>query len=578
MLKDCLDIFKERYEEMGEKLITDNYSVAEGTYILVSKNFEITKVEVGRKSDKIDYEEFVTIDYLSKLIDMNKPIDRKKVIHSNNYLTFWVKKENLKLDKNNIRKLTDEIIDGYYEILSNPSIKYMKNKKSLALYDEIESKIGKVKIERIEIYKKWIKDNIFSIMESQDIKDDKNYLKIFFEADYEEYDRESTRYLIPNIYNSNDYNINFEGETYGLPNDNMGLNSKKIYLENKTRKNSIPYLISIDEVKLQRKFIDYLYNESCQGNYNIYIGTDSDDKNVIKALSDKDTLENNFYGYFLRIKKGKEVEIHDFDTVTNFNPNLKEFYLKQIIPIADNDKKGIKYGEFDKINEIKNIIDEGLFSKCLNTNYFKEAKDIKINDSILKEEILRCRNAFFTWFYKGNKTFIKSMFDKSSLNLIKNSICNEYKFKATEQFNIRSSIIQYFYGGNDMADRLKNIHDTLRLKINDNETSIIESDMEYYFAIGQLASYFISLNRSNKKKHSLVNPILNCKTNEKLKKEMFKFFVKYNYDIEQKSKRFNNLQSMVLSYSPEKEVMEDILIAGYLYSSLIYEKGEKVNE
>ena len=46
---------------------------------------------------------------------MNKPIDSKKVIHSNNYLAFAVKKESIVTGK-----LTEVIIDNYYDTLKNP--------------------------------------------------------------------------------------------------------------------------------------------------------------------------------------------------------------------------------------------------------------------------------------------------------------------------------------------------------------------------------------------------------------------------------------------------------------------------
>ena len=41
---------------------------------------------------------------------MDKPVDPKKVIHSNNYLSFWVKQESL-----GNGKLNQEAIDRYFE-------------------------------------------------------------------------------------------------------------------------------------------------------------------------------------------------------------------------------------------------------------------------------------------------------------------------------------------------------------------------------------------------------------------------------------------------------------------------------
>ncbi|MCS4473106.1 hypothetical protein JQ038_17150 [Clostridium botulinum] len=56
---------------------------------------------------------------------MNKPIDSNKIIHSNNYLSFFVKKESVVNGK-----LNEKIIDDYYEILKNPEKNILKIKKN----------------------------------------------------------------------------------------------------------------------------------------------------------------------------------------------------------------------------------------------------------------------------------------------------------------------------------------------------------------------------------------------------------------------------------------------------------------
>ncbi|HBH0704404.1 TPA: CRISPR-associated protein Cse4, partial [Clostridioides difficile] len=100
-----------------------------------------------------------------------------------------------------------------------------------------------------------------------------------------------------------------DGKNYGLPNDNMQLNEKKPFLKLKTRiRNSTPYLISDDEVLLQKAFFDYLTNKAANGEEVIYISSE-------KGIHRKTDIPNEFSGYILRIKKGKELEIHDFDTV-----------------------------------------------------------------------------------------------------------------------------------------------------------------------------------------------------------------------------------------------------------------------
>lgn len=231
MNKDLIDIFNVQYNAKGEKLITDNYTLADGTYIMVNTdgNIKYQKEFDKKVSQIIEFEEFITRDYLSKYLESNKSIEKSKLIHSNNYMSFFIKKETLNLEefakkkkKANIKEFILECIDDYFNVLENPKNKYSKKKEALKLYKEIEEQLGLSNVEKVNYCRNWIKENIFQIGEN--LKDYKGYLKIFFDFPIEEYEKESNRYIIPNIYNSNDYNTEFNGEILGLPNNKMYLN------------------------------------------------------------------------------------------------------------------------------------------------------------------------------------------------------------------------------------------------------------------------------------------------------------------------------------------------------------------
>lgn len=576
VLKDCLEAFKNMYEEKGDRLIIDTNTLVKGSYVLVKKDGELEILEVSKKDiDRNDrlYKYFLQIDYLSKLIDMNKPIDMKKIIHSNNYLSFFVKKENIQPNSKGIVKLTEEIIDKYYEILINPRLKY-KDKHKKLMYENCEIKYGKVDQNKLNSNKIWIKSNIFTLLERYSIKKDNNYLKVFFEEDISKYSNENNKYLIPNIYNKTDFNVSINNKTYGLPNDNMVLNRKKPYLQQRSRKNTIPYLIDEEEVLLQKKLFDYFINNASIGKTLGYIS----DK--IECFTNGDRPKGKFTGSFIRLQKEKElVEIHDFDTVVNMSLQVKEFKVFKPIEIDySKAKKILEYNATTNIEDIEMNISNVFFNKFLHNNYFSDSDKIQLNNVKLKEILIQNRESLFNWFYKGNINAARVNFSRYSLEIIKNSIlsCEDgFLQKAIEQYNLRYSLINYFNGGNYMGDILKDIKASLREKINFNETQSIQSDEEYYFAVGQIASYLISLNKSYNKNHSLLNPILNTKNKLKLKEEIMKLFKKYNYSIKKDSKRFNNLYSMILAYSPETKINEDLLLAGYLNSSLIYEKVEE---
>ncbi len=585
MLKESLEVFKEQLDKHGDKLILDNYTPADGTYLIIGADKdefyvkEEIEIKFDKKEKKLNLSEIKLkcirpYDYSSKLIDMNKPIDGKKIIHSNNYLSFFIKKDKFPTPTDTDKKLTNEIIDGYYEILANPYLKY-KSGKPKEIYKQVEEEIGKVNIELLNKIKKWVKENIFELGDKYSGKD---YLKIFFEYPIEDYQRENKRYVIPNIFNKNDYNEKVDDIVYGLPNDNMGLNSKKPYLENKTRKIKVPYLIDTNEVLTQRKFFDYLMNFTAEGTLNVYI---NDEK--IKAKKNGELPDQGFIGSFIRIKKGKELEIQNYDKIVGYSNILnKDLVFKNILGIKESVDDGFEYGIFRRKEEIQNIINIIFFSKYLVNNYFTDAGDISIKDNVLKKNLLISREVIFKWLYKGGLkedsriNEIGILLDKVSLSLIKESIENGYITKASKQFNLRCAINWYFEGGDNMADIIKDMKSNLGNKINaEKVTESIYGDNEYYFAVGQLVSYFISKSKAMKKPYNLVRPFINTNNNEVIRNNLSKLYKKYSYDPKLYSLRFRNLYAMVLSYKPEGKVNEDMLMAGFLHSSLIYESNEK---
>lgn len=582
MLQDCIEIFEKELETKGDRLITDNHLPENGTYIIVSlkdDKFEIKDVldiKYNKKTGEIDgreniyFKDIREYDYNSKIINTNKSLESKRVIHSNNYLSFFVKKENLSNGK-----LTYEIIENYYKVLSNPKLKYTKS-KAKEIYSVVEEKLGEVDIELLEKISIWIKDNIFSLSELGIEVRGKGYLKIFFDLPIEKYHIEGERYLIPNIYNNNDFNRKVDDVVYGLPNNNMNLNSKKPYLENKSRKEKIPYLIDEKQVLLQKKFFDHLLNVASKGEVNVYIN----DKGIMSYKNGEmpKSEDDNFNGTYMRIKKGKtEVEIQSYDFITSYKYKLKNtFKLQNILELDDKFIDG-EYSAHNNRESMQNILNNILFSKYLVNNYYTDAKDIPIKDSLIKRNLLLSREKIFDYIYKGNENGIYNLLDKVSKDLIKNSITNGYIIKASHQYNLKGSLQNYFKGGKNMGDVVFDIKNNLRNKINLDDTKIFECDKEYYFAVGQFVNYLLSKSKSKNKPHSLANPFINAKSNSVIKEKLRNLYKRYNYDIDMYGKRVKNIYAMIVSYEPQGKVDQDMIIAGYLHSNLIYESNKEEN-
>ena len=100
-----------------------------------------------------------------------------------------------------------------------------------------------------------------------------------------------------------------------------------------------------------------------------------------------------------------------------------------------------------------------------------------------------------------------------------------------QQFNLMCSLQKYFEGGCDMSERYTEIRKNLKEKINGSGECEIETDEEYFYAVGQLVYYFISLSKSKEKNHSLANPFLVATENEVIRRRLRQYFMKYNYQI-----------------------------------------------
>lgn len=587
MLQECLEVFETLMEEKGDRVITDAYVPKDGTYRLVeitdSEFRVINTVEISYDkrnncitgSTESDYGFLAILDYYSKLVDMNKPVDSSKTIHTNNFLSLAVKKESIKS-----HKLTNEIMEGYYQVLKNPETKYQKKKNSKILYDSVEEKIGKPDVELIERIKKYVlKDDIWDGVNL----DKKDYMKIFFvfpdrEKTKEYYRKESRRYLIPNIYNNNDFNVIENGRIYGLSNNNMGMNAKKPYLENKTRKISIPNLIGQEQALLQNQMFDYFMSQISRGKNNIYINNDEEEPEI-KAYTNTEEPEFLKSGYYLRMKKEKnEVSIQQADVIVDYNPNLeKSFRLSDDIIMSDkiSEKVREKYEKnYHRLWEIKGLIDTAFFEGKLRYAFDAEAKDLSFGNNTVKQCFLMCREQLMNWFWIGIDTYVYEVMDHITLQLIKNSIMENKIFDAQHQFNVRWSLLNYLKEDRKAGETMGQIRKTLREHINmpGSEDWDFSSDDEFAYAVGQAVSYLLTLSKAKDKDESCINTFLDAKKAVTIKNKLMQLYKKYNYGIIHNNEgRFGKMAAAIMEYEP-KIINNEIIMAGFVSSSLIYEK------
>ena len=574
MIDEALEVFKKIYDKEGEKLVVSKHIPKDGTYILVNKKsgkiIETLNISYDKKNKKINgelnqYYGYVrAFDYYSNLVDMNKPMDPKKTIHSNQIYSFFIKKDSIRENK-----LTKAIIEGYKKNLLNPEEKY-NSKEAKELYKNIAEKLPKIEKDIVEDIFLWIEDNVNENLLENDNK--KDYLKIFFveedlDKSLEVFKNEHKRYLIPNIFNSNDYNKKIGETIYGLSNNNMGLNAKKAFLENKTRRISTPYLVNIDEILLQYAFYNYLLPEVKQGNYYIYFL-----ENEIIPRTYKEGCPNGAK-YLLNASYSKDVDIKNFNVISKNSSEEININFKEVLHQKKKDTDEIEYGNLNK-EKMMNNINKILFYNSLLGNFLLNDGDLDIKDTEIKKLLMKYRNAFYKWFYLNDEAEVKKNIRKIYLDAVMVTIGNGHFFKASQQLDFGFCLEKYFYGKSELMEEIMNVKEVfLNHTLSEEEWEFL-NDEEYFFAVGQILAYINYMRNSKAKSLNFIKQLTFVKNIDVLKEKIKKIVISYSHIFETKNKKINRTISNISLYQP-KEIRIDILLAGFTADIIFFKKREE---
>ena len=567
MIDEALEVFRKIYDKEGEELVVSKHIPKDGTYILVNiksgRIMETLNISYDKKTKKIDgelnqyYSYFRAFDYYSNLVEMNKSMDQKKTIHSNQIYSFFVKKESIRENK-----LTKAIIEGYKKNLLNPEEKY-NSKEGKELYKNIAEKLPKIEKDIVEDIFFWIEDNVNENLLENDNK--KDYLKIFFVEDdldksLELFRNEHKRYLIPNIFNSNDYNKKVGKIIYGASNNNMGLNPKKVYLLNRTRRVSTPYLVDTDEILLQYAFYNYLLPEVKQGNYFIYFT-----ENEIIPRTYKEGCPSGAK-YLLNASYSKDVDIKNFNVISKDSSEEKIVNLKKIL-YRENSKSKIKYANYDK-TMIMETIDKIFYNNSLFDNIFNNIEEIKVKVIELKKLLINYREGLYRWFYLNDKSEIKKNIKKLYLDSIIITIKNQYdESLINEQFNLGFSLEKYFYGKSELMEGIMSVKEIfLNHTLSEEDWEFLNDD-EYFWAIGQLLAYINNRRNTKIKNLTFIEQIFFIRDINIFKERVFNIIISYGHLIE--SKKVKRVVSNVNIYQPQ-EIKKYILLAGFTADIVLY--------
>lgn len=557
MKKELIEIFKKKLSKTPN-LVLDSYTLNSGIYIKLSEKYVQKFIVKQEKSKNVLYKEngdeairndedwFKIKDYLSIYLDSNKSVFDQK-FHNANFLTLFFKVENFNYIITNLNK--------NFEVFRTFE-KFNKKEDKIIIENQKEYINSKERQEKINKAEKLIKNYLDEIKKFADEKiKNGQYVRIFIDEADEIYEKESQIYTELKIFNANSYNKLINGKIYGLSNSNMGMNSKKPFLEHKSRKSILPSMISQKEALDEKSFFDWLSYQ-------------------------KREFIDNFNNVFLLKKnlKGRAVII-DFESIPFIPSEVKSHHKIEKekssfkIEIVDFIDAGLDLYEINNKNA-KAKINEVLYQKSLSDNNLFDNK-ININDKMLKELIYQTRNSVIELLYKNNEADFYQMVNKYSSDFIKVALrsSKEYgELNAKKAINFILSLKDYKGETVDLDTIKENLENALKSDITKLDSN------EYFFLAGQIAKYLMSKSKAVNKTYALAEPYLKAKTTNKLKSVLKNEFERYKYEISIYAKKFNKAY-LLIQNSDDIQInndFESLMLAGMMSQNLIYDnkKGE----
>lgn len=628
MIKDLVVGFQQA-QQLFPSIVQDNYKLKEGIYIRLNleqtweeqsatfdENHLIIRVKEDAPQNFTLLEWFKRRDYYSSLVSMNKSVDPKKQIHSNNPFSLFVKREVFLGEKQGAKTTLVEDINRYLaatdvEQVRQNWLKLIPNEKRKEVKGKLQEKVDQaleglpegLQFFRMSQYAEalayvnnsyrkqlndriaqWFTDNLTKLTCFITELSFKNYVKLFFTLDSvtssnyptceQLYAFEYILYTVPKIYNCNDYNQIVNQELVGLPSFDMTMNSKKPFMEHKTMRIEAPDRVSLQQAILSKEATEWL---ATQPKYS----TNRLGYNSGFARPREDSPEGSFHVYM----DGKYNELFGFENVP-FPPTLSfDVEWRNSLQLKDRDGNLKYYRTIIDAEALQKTISGKFFRGRMHGSFILNEPDVKNKEftAVMIALFLQSRQAFHDWFFKGTIISLRPIFAKVSLRLLEEQLIHvesSWLPDLADAFNLRLSIETLINdkGGRNMADRIEKTVASLRDKLAGEGIVICSNDEEFYFMAGQLAYYLIMQSETEKKTGEMYEPFLRAKNGQHLKKRLEEAYMLYKHEIKLGYRKFNRAFSMVVGYEPERGnegSPRELLLAGLFADNLLYEKSIK---
>lgn len=567
MVYDLLDVFLELYEKNGDKVILDHYLLKDGLYVKIDdggnleyyifkndkkeKKKELCFKDLEKRNSRDMYSWFVERDYYSIYLNSNKSFLDKK-IHNINYFTLFVKLESF-ISKDSVKLLAPDAISNQFNALKNYS-KFTKPQEVAILKMKKEQLENPERIADIEKKQITLETKLPEIIEVAKENGIDNYIKLFFDASVEKYQEESKYYYDIKIFNDIAYSKKINDLVFGLSDSNMGLNAKKPYLEHKSRKIEVPFMISNSNALLIRKFFDWLKYQKYQ------------DKNPLGYTGEEGEaifLDRDF--------REKDV-VTEFDYIPIKIAELKEPVIVKNYLHISKDKVPMEDREIKELYQLEEIVDTVFYNKQLANNYYGEVYN-KLDKS-LASLIYMTRDAMRNYFKKYDSGAFYHVVERYGTEFVIDHLKNNRENKALESLNLKLSLMYYINKGE--AVDIVAMQNRMIEKLDTSDYESLKRD-EFYYLSGQVVRYMLSLSKSGKKNADMLESYLRAKNFGKLLEEIRFTFKKYSHEISLKHTRFDNAYALVNAYEEDvsSKIDVDAFLVGALTQNIFYIKKEK---
>jgi len=383
-----------------------------------------------------------------------------------------------------------------------------------------------------------------------------------------------------------------------------------------------PFPLFLDKKNLFSQQTSILNNDEKKKSY----------REMIKSIyytNPKDLKNYYLINYRAFLSSGSwKLEIRDIDYIETFQYETG-ITLSNILDMKNSFILGDFYNKVLSVFQFEKIINELIFDKKMQNNYFGDYQDIKITywrinssniNHLLANYLVKYRRNFYDFIYKSHHTRLKEIaFREMMLDIIKDNIKHDdsnkngysiYENEIKEKLNLLFSLKPYFEGGEvdtqEFLELKKKMHSTLGqwndqkdesgniLYKEDGKTPqkefigtdyIIqneENDQFFAFLCGQVARFLINKKKGKdeNKSHSDFSAFTDWQTSQLLKQYIYEIHRKYAHELKF-DKRYDNAMSIINSYRGDLEmdsVMEYMILGYFADNQIKYSNIKEENE